>query len=89
MKQPEWLDNSELDESIAALDAIKPDPDRAKVEDAINRALYWLDAVNSKPVSSEQMLCRAEGLTAAIQHLGYTIARQAYNSGRRHVEIKR
>jgi hypothetical protein len=87
MNNPAWLDASELDESIAKLDAIKPPTkEEADIQWRINYGLYWMEALNEKFGSETITNGYCEDLAVTATKLGMLILKSEYAKGRRYVE---
>ena len=86
MNNPEWLDTTELDESIAALDAIaKPEPDILDVR--INDALYWVEgALRTQSIDFYHASMRASAMQDALARIGAVLVQRELDAGRKHVE---
>jgi hypothetical protein len=86
MNMPKWLDASELDESIAKLDAIaKPEPDILDVR--INDALYWIEAaLDRKAATVDIAALRAQATHDAFARIGVIIVMRELEKGRKYVE---
>ena len=89
ISNPLWLDTSELDESIAALDAIaKPEPDI--LQERINDALYWVEgALRTQSIDFYHASMRASAMQDALARIGAVLVQRELDAGRKYVEPQR
>ena len=88
MNNPAWLDASELDESIAGLDAIAKPADQEQLEEYINDALYWYASSqnNDKRNDFATVQLRARALQRALYSIGEVMVKREIEAGRNYVE---
>ena len=86
MNLPNWLDPTELDESIEALDAIKPDPLEARINDAV----FWVEsALDRKAVNFDLAALRSQAMHDAFAKICAIIVKREMLAGRQYVEPKK